>query len=67
MKLKGTPWWSSDGATVIHARMLACTLLSAMEASGFELVGSVDMSMGQGGDENHDRESRRAAMQSDYF
>jgi hypothetical protein len=48
MKLKGIPWWTSDGAQVNSARMLACAILSAMESQGFELLGSVDMSIGAG-------------------
>ncbi|WRT66228.1 uncharacterized protein IL334_003181 [Kwoniella shivajii] len=48
VKLRGNPWWSSDGSQVVQARLLACTVLSAMESVGFELVGSVDMSMGSG-------------------
>ncbi|WVF71611.1 hypothetical protein IAT40_006419 [Kwoniella sp. CBS 6097] len=53
LKLRGNPWWTSDGTQVCQARMLACTILSAMESVGFELVGSVDMSIG-GGDRNLD-------------
>lgn len=48
IKLRGNPWWSSDGAQVCASRMLACALLSAMDAHGYELVGSVDMSAGSG-------------------
>ncbi|WWC89473.1 uncharacterized protein L201_004397 [Kwoniella dendrophila CBS 6074] len=48
IKLRGNPWWTSDGTQVVEARILACTVLSAMESVGFELVGSVDMSMGNG-------------------
>ncbi|KAK8864276.1 hypothetical protein IAR55_001522 [Kwoniella newhampshirensis] len=48
LKLRGTPWWTSDGAEVVHSRLLGCTILSAMESVGFELVSSVDMSMGNG-------------------
>ncbi|OCF36716.1 hypothetical protein I316_01312 [Kwoniella heveanensis BCC8398] len=48
LKLRGTPWFTSDGAQVCQARMLVCTVLSAMESVGFELVGSVDMSVGNG-------------------
>lgn len=44
MKLKGNPWYTSDGAEVNHSRLLGCSVLSAMEAHGFDLVGSVDMS-----------------------
>lgn len=47
MKLKGNPWWTSDGVEVNHARLTACAILSAMDANGFELVGSVDMSVGR--------------------
>lgn len=35
---------------------MAIALLSAMDAHGYELVGSVDMSAGSG-DANYDRES----------
>ncbi|WVQ99269.1 hypothetical protein IAU59_006401 [Kwoniella sp. CBS 9459] len=48
LKLRGNPWFTSDGGQVCQARILACTVLSAMESVGFELVGSVDMSMGNG-------------------
>nr|XP_018263218.1 uncharacterized protein I303_04711 [Kwoniella dejecticola CBS 10117]OBR85376.1 hypothetical protein I303_04711 [Kwoniella dejecticola CBS 10117] len=48
LKLRGSPWWTSDGTQVVESRLLACTVLSAMESVGFELVGSVDMSMGSG-------------------
>ncbi|KIR55829.1 hypothetical protein I315_01711 [Cryptococcus gattii Ru294] len=45
-KLKGLPWYTSDGDQVIHARLLGCTILTAMDSVGFELKGSVDMSTG---------------------
>lgn len=48
MKLRGTPWWTSDGAEVNQARLLGCNVLSALDAQGFELVASVDMSIGVG-------------------
>ncbi|KAI9639663.1 uncharacterized protein MKK02DRAFT_39985 [Dioszegia hungarica] len=44
IKLKGNPWWTFSGEQMNHSRLLACSLLSAMEAQGFELLGSVDMS-----------------------
>ncbi|WWD17427.1 hypothetical protein CI109_101868 [Kwoniella shandongensis] len=44
LKLRGYPWFSSDGTQIVEARLLACTILSAMESVGFELVSSVDMS-----------------------
>ncbi|WWC70353.1 uncharacterized protein I206_104303 [Kwoniella pini CBS 10737] len=53
LKLRGNPWLTSDGTQVVEARLLACTVLSAMESVGFELVGSVDMSTGSG-DNNYD-------------
>jgi hypothetical protein len=56
LKLRGNPWWSSDGAQVCGSRYMAIALLSAMDAHGYELVGSVDMSAGSG-DANYDRES----------
>jgi len=46
MKLKGTPWLSSDSVEVNYARLLACSVLSAMDANEFELIGSVEMSVG---------------------
>ncbi|CDZ96637.1 hypothetical protein [Phaffia rhodozyma] len=48
LKLCKNPWWSSDGVQVVEARILGCTILSAMESVGYELVGSVDMSIGTG-------------------
>ncbi|KAI9639662.1 uncharacterized protein MKK02DRAFT_39984 [Dioszegia hungarica] len=48
MKLKGNPWWTSSGDQINYSRMLACSILSAMESQGFELLGSVDMSMAGG-------------------
>lgn len=48
MKLRGNPWWTSSGDQINQSRMLACALLSAMDLQGFELLGSVDMSMGAG-------------------
>ncbi|WVR07171.1 hypothetical protein IAU60_004212 [Kwoniella sp. DSM 27419] len=48
LKLRGTPWWTSDGGQVVQARLLGCAILSAMDSVGFELVGSVDMSTGGG-------------------
>ncbi|WWD02829.1 hypothetical protein V865_000871 [Kwoniella europaea PYCC6329] len=53
VKLRGNPWWTSSGDQVVEARLLVCTLLSAMESVGFELVSSVDMSSGSG-DNNYD-------------
>ncbi|WVW83750.1 hypothetical protein I302_105771 [Kwoniella bestiolae CBS 10118] len=53
VKLRGNPWWTSSGDQVVEARLLVCTVLSAMESVGFELVGSVDMSQGSG-DNNYD-------------
>ncbi|KZV68104.1 hypothetical protein PENSPDRAFT_653547 [Peniophora sp. CONT] len=53
MKLKGNPWWASNGAQVCGARLLGCAILATMDAHGFELIGSVDMSIG-GGDSNPD-------------
>ena len=47
-KLNGYPWYTSDGAEVNHARMLGCTLLSSFEEKGFELIASIDQSMGSG-------------------
>lgn len=55
LKLRGNPWYSSDGAQVCGARFMAMALLSAMDAHGYELVGSVDMSIGSG-DANQDCE-----------
>ncbi len=54
VKLKGRPWWSSSGDEIAHSRLLVCAILQAMDARGFELVGSIDMSVGQGED-NSDR------------
>jgi hypothetical protein len=48
MKLKGNPWWTSDGAQVNYSRLLGCAVLSAMDAHGFEMIASVDMSVGAG-------------------
>ncbi|KIR33705.1 hypothetical protein I352_03782 [Cryptococcus deuterogattii MMRL2647] len=42
-KLKALPWYTSDGDQVIHARLLGCTILTAMDSVGFELKVSVDM------------------------
>ncbi|WVQ82225.1 hypothetical protein IAT38_004353 [Cryptococcus sp. DSM 104549] len=47
-KLRGNPWWSSDGTEITYSRLLCCTILSAMESCGFELVASVDMSVAAG-------------------
>ncbi len=46
MKLKGTPCLSSDSVEANYARLLACSVLSAMDANEFELIGSVEMSVG---------------------
>lgn len=56
MKLRGRPWFTSDGTEVNFARLLGCSVLSAMDAHGFELVGSVDMSIGTG-DQRGERKS----------
>ncbi|ORY32566.1 hypothetical protein BCR39DRAFT_522894 [Naematelia encephala] len=56
LKLRGNPWWTSDGHQINQSRLLACAILSAMDACGFELVGSVDMSVGTG-DNNLDLDS----------
>ena len=61
IKLRGNPWWSSDGMQVGAARLMACAILSEMDAQGFELVGSVDMSVG-GSDNNGDCASSRLPL-----
>ncbi|ODN79740.1 hypothetical protein, variant 1 [Cryptococcus amylolentus CBS 6039] len=52
IKLRGNPWWSSNGLDVNHARIVSLAILSAMDVQGFELAASVDMSVGteHGGD-----------------
>ena len=55
MKLKGNPWYTSNGSEVNYARLLACAILATMDQHGFELVGSIDMSTGNG-DDNADCE-----------
>lgn len=60
MKLRGHPWITSDGTEVNAARMLACNILSAMDHQGFELVGSVDMSIDTSGN-SRDRECCRVS------
>jgi len=58
MKLRGNPWWTSTGAEVNQARLLGCALLSEMDGQGFDLIGSVDMSIGNS-EQNRDCESTR--------
>jgi hypothetical protein len=41
---------TSDGAQVNAARMLACSIMASMEMEGYDLAGSVDMSIGRGED-----------------
>lgn len=52
MKLRGRPWYTSDGAEVNYSRLLGCSILSAMDANGFELVGSIDMSAYNSGNDS---------------
>lgn len=63
MKLKGNPWWTSSGDQINYSRMLACSILSAMESQGFELLGSVDMSMA-GGENQSERKSSHDLLRS---
>ncbi|BGP42780.1 hypothetical protein JCM10449v2_006792 [Rhodotorula kratochvilovae] len=56
LKLRGYPWWTSDGAQVNHARLLACRILGALDEKGWELVGAVDLSVG-GGEGGQDLDS----------
>jgi hypothetical protein len=53
MKLRGNPWCTSSGVEVNSARLLVCAILGEMDAQGFDLVGSVDMSVGTS-DQNRD-------------
>ncbi|GAA5999705.1 hypothetical protein JCM10207_005873 [Rhodosporidiobolus poonsookiae] len=48
LKLRGNPWWSSMGSEINQARLMVCSILSALDACGYELAGSVDMSVGGG-------------------
>ncbi|WVQ72527.1 hypothetical protein IAR50_002084 [Cryptococcus sp. DSM 104548] len=52
IKLRGNPWWSSNGLDVNCARIVSLAILSVMDVQGFELAASVDMSVGtdNGGD-----------------
>ena len=36
-----------------YARLLGCSVLSALDAHGFELVGSIDMSTGGSSNDNY--------------
>lgn len=58
LKLRGYPWLTSVGAEVNHSRLLACRILGALDACGFELEGSVDMSTGGGDNGSMDRAYR---------
>lgn len=49
VKLRGYPFMTSKGTNVNHARLLACRILGTLDELGWELVGSVDISMGTGG------------------
>ncbi|GAA5997657.1 uncharacterized protein JCM10292_001004 [Rhodotorula paludigena] len=57
LKLRGYPWLTSVGAEVNHSRLLACRILGALDACGFELEGSVDMSTGGGDNGSMDLDS----------
>lgn len=48
VKLKGNPWYTSDGIEVNQARLLAMRIMSVMDQLGYELAGSVDMSVAGG-------------------
>ncbi|RSH82225.1 hypothetical protein EHS25_005935 [Saitozyma podzolica] len=50
LKLRGRPWLTGDGAQVNAARILACSIMASMEMQGYDLAGSVDMSIGRGED-----------------
>ncbi|RXK40103.1 hypothetical protein M231_02560 [Tremella mesenterica] len=46
IKLRGTPWWTSNGNQVDAVRLLACSLLAMFDSRGYEVVASVDLSVG---------------------
>ncbi|ORX36809.1 hypothetical protein BD324DRAFT_627226 [Kockovaella imperatae] len=50
IKLRGQPWYTSDGLMINQARKLMMGILKALDAHGFELLASVDMNIGPGGD-----------------
>jgi hypothetical protein len=45
-KLRGMPWLSYDLVQYVNGRSLLCDLLSVLEGVGYELVGSVNMTVG---------------------
>lgn len=62
MKLQGRPWWTSKGEKVNQTRILACNVLSAMDKAGYDLYGSVDMSMSQ----SENQSDRKSILESSY-
>lgn len=45
-QIKRTPFFTNSGEQINYARMLMCHLLAVMDHHGFELVASVDQSIG---------------------
>lgn len=50
MKLSGQPWWTHDGSQINNSRLVVCQILTAMDAHGFELLASCDISNRTNGD-----------------
>lgn len=46
IKLRGTPFYTSSGEQINQTRLLMCNILGVMDHHGFELVASVDQSIG---------------------
>jgi hypothetical protein len=55
LKLRGSPWATSNGAQVSQSRLLALNLMSTMDNLGYELAACVDMSIGAGDESNDSR------------
>lgn len=45
-KLRGQPWLTYDQAQVVGGREVMCQLLTALDGIGYDLMGSVDMTIG---------------------
>lgn len=48
LKLRGNPWYTSDGVEVNQGRMMTMQIMTVMDQLGYELAGSVDMSASGG-------------------
>lgn len=45
-KLRGQPWVTYDHGQVVNGREVMCRLLEVLDGAGYDLVGSVDMTIG---------------------